>query len=168
MTTNKELCFTLDGQDVHVPASPDARLLDVLREDAGAHSVKEGCGEGECGACSVLLDGTLVNSCLIPAWSVEGREVVTAAGYKAMPELARIEEALVDASGVQCGFCTPGFVLSIHALLKENAQPSTEQIKEGISGNLCRCTGYHQIVTAVENLSPPDGGSEPPTREVLP
>lgn len=161
ITTNERLCFTLDGQAVQVAASHDARLLDVLREGLDATSVKEGCGEGECGACSVLLDGVLVNSCLIPAWAVAGREVVTARGHAARPELGRIEEALVRESGVQCGFCTPGFVMSIQALLDAHERPSVAQIKEGISGNLCRCTGYHHIVAAIESLSPSDKDKGP-------
>ncbi len=155
MTMERPLCFTLDGQAVSTKASADARLLDVIREDLDNTAIKEGCGEGECGACAVLLDGTLVNSCHIPAWSVEGREVVTAAGHAVRPELARIEEALVASSGVQCGFCTPGFAVSIQALLDETPTPSSAEIKEAVSVNLCRCTGYHHILEAIEQLADP-------------
>lgn len=146
------LRFTVNGQAVAVDADPDARLLDVLREGLGLTGVKEGCGEGECGACAVLLDGRLVNSCLLPAWSAAGGELVTIEASSVRPDLAAIEAALAETGGVQCGFCSPGFVLAIAALLDANASPTPDEVREALSGNLCRCTGYHPILATVERL----------------
>jgi len=158
------LRFTVNGQTVEIEAAPDARLLDVLREGLHLTGTKEGCGEGECGACAVLLDGRLVNSCLIPAWSVEGAEVVTIEGREQVPELTRIETALAEHGGVQCGFCTPGMVLAIHALLRESPRPTPAATREALSGNLCRCTGYAPILEAVEALTGVPQGSAPEDR----
>jgi len=146
------LRFTVNGREVAVPADPDARLLDVLRERLGLTGVKEGCGEGECGACSVLLDGRLVNACLLPAHSAAGSHVTTIEAAAARPDLVAIQEALVASGGVQCGFCSPGFVLAISALLAEQPAPTAAQVKQALSGNLCRCTGYHPILAAVDQL----------------
>ena len=145
--------FTVNGSTVTVNAPPLARLLDVLREDLGLHGVKEGCGEGECGACAVLLDGRIVNSCITPLASVAGRSIVTIEGYRGTVRYGVIEEAFSDAGGVQCGFCTPGIVMATEAILSANPQPTQEEIRHGLSGNLCRCTGYNMIVEAVRLAS---------------
>lgn len=150
--TPDPLRFTVNGREVAIDAAPDARLLDVLRENLGLTGVKEGCGEGECGACAVLLDGRLVNACLLPAWSTAGGEVVTIEAAATRPDLAAIAAALAETGGVQCGFCSPGFVMAIAALLDANATPTPDQVKEALSGNLCRCTGYHPILAAVQRL----------------
>jgi len=150
--THDLLRFTVNGREVAVDAAPDARLLDVLRESLGLTGVKEGCGEGECGACAVLLDGRLVNSCLLPAWSAAGGDVVTIEAGSTRRDLADIEAALAETGGVQCGFCSPGFVLAIAALLDANPTPTPAEVKEALSGNLCRCTGYHPILATVERL----------------
>lgn len=142
--------FKLNGKEVDIDANPASRLLDVLRERFGLVGVKEGCGEGECGACAVLLDGKLVHSCLVPLANVIGREVITIEGLRNTEEYKVIEEALLDAGSVQCGFCTPGFVMAIYALLKSNPQPDDEEIRKAISGNLCRCTGYQMIIDGIK------------------
>lgn len=123
-----------------------ARLLDVLREELGLTGTKEGCGEGECGACSVLLDGDLVNSCLIPALQADGAQITTIEG---LPE-GRLQEAFWKTGAAQCGICTPGMVLAATHLLERTAHPSRDEITEALAGNLCRCTGYGKIVAAVE------------------
>ncbi len=150
--TCEPLVFTVNGRQVTVDAAPDARLLDVLREGLGLTGVKEGCGEGECGACAVLLDGRLVNACLVPAHGAAGAEVLTIEAAATHPELAAIQAALVEEGGVQCGFCSPGFVMAIAALLREQAAPSPDDVRLALSGNLCRCTGYHPILAAVQRL----------------
>ena len=141
--------FTLNGQPVSLDAAPLARLLDLLRDKADLYGVKEGCGEGECGACAVFLNGRLVNSCITPAASAAGGDVLTIEGFRQSERYRTIERAFEDAGGVQCGFCTPGFVMATEALLRSLPHPSEEDIREGISGNLCRCTGYNMIVQAV-------------------
>ena len=147
------LSFHLNGALVHARAPHDARLLDVLREQLGHTEVKEGCGEGECGACTVLLDGQIINSCHTPAWAVEERAVVTVTGGAVQPLIPRVQEALIDAGAVQCGFCTPGFVLAISALLSRDPRPDDATIRAAISGNLCRCTGYEQIIDAARRVA---------------
>ena len=142
--------FKLNGEEVEVDANPASRLLDVLREKFGLIGVKEGCGEGECGACAVLLDGRVVHSCLVPFANVMGKEIITIEGLRKTEEYRIIEESLLDAGSVQCGFCTPGFVISIYALLKKNPNPEDKEIREAISGNLCRCTGYQMIIDGVK------------------
>ena len=128
---------------------PLRRLLDVLREDLDLKGTKEGCGEGECGACAVLLDGRLVNSCLVPVGAVEGCEVVTIEGFRDTRRHAVLSDAFGAAGAVQCGFCTPGMMLAADAILSANPRPSRDEIREGLSGNLCRCTGYNMIVEAI-------------------
>lgn len=142
----------VNGREVTLQARAGSRLLDVLREDGQLTGVKEGCGEGECGACSVLLDGDVVCACLVLAQTVEGCEVVTIEGLAARKgvEVHPVQEHFVREMGTQCGFCTPGMVLSAAALLEQNPNPTREEILDGISGNLCRCTGYTRIVKAVE------------------
>ncbi len=148
-----EITFTLNGETVRVAADPLKRLLDVLREELGMTGVKEGCGEGECGACSVLLDGKLVNSCMVPLGAVEGRDVVTPEGLRETERGRALIEAFADTGAVQCGFCTPGMVMAAEALLAENADPTEEDIRQALSGNLCRCTGYDLIVKGVRTAA---------------
>jgi carbon-monoxide dehydrogenase small subunit len=145
--------FAVNGREVSVETDADTRLLDVLREDLHLTGTKEGCGEGECGACTVLLDGLPVNSCLIPAPQVEGREVLTIEGLAQGHHLHPVQAAFVEQGAVQCGFCTPGFVLSAYALLRSNASPTDEEILSALEGNLCRCTGYGKIVSAVRSAA---------------
>lgn len=142
-------CY-INKKERTVEAHPAARLLDILREDLGLSAVKEGCGEGECGACSVLKDGVLVNSCMVPMGTVEGCEIETLEGLRETEEGMCIIEAFADTGAVQCGFCTPGMVMASVALLRKNAHPSLEEIKVGLSGNLCRCTGYDMIIKGVQ------------------
>jgi len=141
--------FTVNGRAVEQRVHPMARLLDVLREELALTGTKEGCGEGECGACSVLLDGELVNSCLVPVAQVAGAEVTTIEGLSRNGELHPVQHAFVEHGGAQCGICTPGMVLAAVALLAEHPQPSAAQIRTGLAGNLCRCTGYMKIFDAV-------------------
>lgn len=142
--------FTLNHQRVEIEENPFRRLLDVLREDFGITGTKEGCGEGECGACSVLVDGELVNSCLYPVIRAENKEVLTIEGFLENPRYDILKKAFEEAGAVQCGFCSPGMVLAAEALLRKNPHPAASDIREGISGNLCRCTGYNMIVEAVQ------------------
>lgn len=142
--------FTLNGRPVSVEGSGARRLLDVLREDLSARGTKEGCGEGECGACSVLIDGELVDSCLVAVGQVEGRNVVTVEGLAdAGGELSRLQQAFIAHGAAQCGICTPGMLLAAHALLEKTKRPSADVVREGLAGNLCRCTGYTKIIDAV-------------------
>ena len=144
-----ELTFSLNGSEVCAYVEPSARLLRVIREALGDTSVKEGCGEGECGACTVLIDGHAVNACLYPALEARGKRVQTALGLLTKNNLSEIQAAFVEATGVQCGFCTPGMVMSSAALLAENPEPSDAAIRDALTGNLCRCTGYVQIVESI-------------------
>lgn len=141
--------FTLNGRPVSSTSHPLARLIDVLRDELEDLSVKEGCGEGECGACAVLLDGTLVNSCLVPLGRVDGCAVVTMAGVRETPRGKALIEAFAREGAVQCGFCTPGLVMAAEALLAADPAPDERAIRAGISGNLCRCTGYETVVRAI-------------------
>jgi len=142
--------FALNGVVVEVDVPGSRRLLDVLREDLRLTGTKEGCGEGECGACSVLIDGEIVNSCLVAAGQVDGCRVVTIEGL-ALPDgkLSPLQRAFVERGAAQCGICTPGRLLAAHALLQENPRPSADDVRVGLAGNLCRCTGYTKIVEAV-------------------
>ena len=142
----------LNGRPTRFDADPGLRLLDVLREQGGLTSVKEGCGEGECGACTVLLNGEPVCSCLVFAGQAAGVRIDTVeslAGREPHP----LVDAVVDAAGVQCGFCSPGVILSAKALLDESPSPTRQEVKVALSGNLCRCTGYHRIIDAVEKTA---------------
>jgi len=141
--------FTVNGQPVEAAVPGGRRLLDVLRLDLGLTGAKEGCGEGECGACSVLLDGAVVDSCLVPVCQVDGREVLTVEGLAVEGRLDPLQAAFLDSGGVQCGICTPGMLMAGRAFVASGAEPTEAAIREAISGNLCRCTGYGRIVEAI-------------------
>ncbi len=141
--------FTLNNERVTLDISPNKRLLDVLREDFGLKSLKEGCGEGECGACEVLLDERAVASCILPAGKVHGHTIETIEGIQESKSFKIIQESFKNSGAVQCGFCTPGMVISAEALLRANSHPSDEDVKNAISGNLCRCTGYKMILDGI-------------------
>ena len=145
-----QLDVTVNGQARSVQVLPMARLLDVLREELELPGTKEGCGEGECGACSVIMDGKLVNSCLVPAVQAQGAELLTIEGLARDGELSGLQRAFVACNGAQCGFCTPGMVLASVDLLRRCAHPTEAEIREGLAGNICRCTGYVKIVDAVQ------------------
>ena len=149
----KTLDFILNGEACHTEIPEDATLLKVLRDILHLTGTKEGCGEGDCGACTVLVDGRSVNSCLFPAVQAEGCQVMTIEGVEAHPELARIPKAFVDYGAVQCGFCSPGMIMSTVALLQKNPKPTEEEIRRGLSGNICRCTGYQAMVDAIQSLA---------------
>ncbi|MCG8454531.1 MAG: (2Fe-2S)-binding protein [Spirochaetales bacterium] len=142
--------LTVNGEERQVEVKDGTRrLLDVIREDLGLTGAKEGCGEGECGACSVLLNGQLVNSCLVPIAQADGSRVLTPEGLAQTPEGQVLAEAFTECHGAQCGFCTPGMMMASAALLYRNSQPNEQEIREGLSGNICRCTGYDMIIDAV-------------------
>ncbi|MGB3368616.1 MAG: (2Fe-2S)-binding protein [Acidaminobacteraceae bacterium] len=148
------LKININGKDIEREIKDDRRLLDFLREDLGLTGTKEGCGEGECGACTVILDGKAIDSCLILAAQCQGKSVVTIEGMdREDGSLDPIQEAFLDNGAVQCGYCIPGMVLSAKALLDENPTPTDDDIKESISGNLCRCTGYDRIVKSIKVAS---------------
>ena len=141
--------FSVNGTRHSIDTDPLRRLLDVLREDLKLTAVKEGCGEGECGACSVLKDGVLVNSCMIPIGACEGCDITTPEGLRESDRGKTIIDAYSDAGAVQCGFCTPGMMMATEALLRKNPTPSEQEAREALSGNLCRCTGYDMIIDGV-------------------
>lgn len=147
------IIFQLNDEPVEIYVDPAESLLKVLRDRLGLYGTKVGCSKGECGACTVLLDDQAVNSCLVPAAKVQGRKVETIENLSRGDRLHPIQEEFVDKGAVQCGFCTPGMVMSAYALLKENPQPTGDQIKMGISGNLCRCSGYKQIEEAISSAA---------------
>ena len=147
------ITLTVNGTQRMIEAPPMKRLLDVLREELRLTGTKEGCGEGECGACSVLLNGELVNSCLIPVLQVDGANITTIEGLARDERLHPIQQCFLENGGAQCGICTPGMILATHQLLEKHPQPSLEQIQEGLSGNLCRCTGYMRIFSAVQSAA---------------
>ena len=149
----KILDFILNGEACHTEIPEDATLLKVLRDILHLTGTKEGCGEGDCGACTVLVDGRSVNSCLFPAVQAEGCQVMTIEGVETHPELARIQKAFEDYGAVQCGFCSPGMIMSTVALLQKNPKPTEEEIRRGLSGNICRCTGYQAMVDAIQSLA---------------
>jgi len=145
----KLVTLTVNGRQHHVALAPNVTLLQALR-DLGYTDVKNGCEKGDCGACAVLMDGRAVNSCLVLAWQAEGAEIVTDAGLGTMDDPHPLQEAFADAGAAQCGYCTPGMIISAAALLERNPHPTEDEVREAISGNLCRCTGYAQIVKAVQ------------------
>ena len=144
-----EISFSVNGEPKTVHVYPMERLLDVLRQQLQLSGTKEGCGEGECGSCAVLMDGILVNSCLVPVLQAAGSRVITIEGLAAGETLHVLQEAFLECGGAQCGICTPGMILAAVHLLNGTPEPTTEEIREGLSGNLCRCTGYSQIIDAV-------------------
>jgi aerobic carbon-monoxide dehydrogenase small subunit len=145
--------FDLNGKPVEARAHPLARLLDVLRDEMGDTSVKEGCGEGECGACLILLNGEPVNACILPLARAEGARIVTMAGLRDSARGRQLIDAFAREGAVQCGFCIPGMVIAAESLLSRNAHPTEAEIRDGISGNLCRCTGYDLIVRAIDSAA---------------
>ena len=144
------LKMNLNGRDVAVEIEPSALLVDVLRDQLGLTGTKVGCSNGECGACTVLLDGEAVVSCLLPAMKANGRSVVTVEGLGMEGELHALQQAFIEEGAVQCGYCIPGMLMSAKALLDKHPNPSEEEIKRAISGNLCRCTGYVKIIKAIK------------------
>ena len=145
--------FYVNGKPVSIVAEPDRRLLDILREDLGLTGTKDGCGEGECGACTVLLEGKSANACLVMAIHLAGKRVVTIEGLEASGELEPLQRAFVEEAAIQCGYCTAGMIMSAKALLMENPNPTEEDIRIAISGNICRCTGYSQVIRAVKRTA---------------
>ena len=145
--------FEVNGKHYELDAPPMKRLLDVLREDLRLTGAKEGCGEGECGSCSVLLNGEVVNSCLVPVCQVENASIVTVEGLAHDARLSPVQQAFIEHGGAQCGICTPGMLIAATALLNEKPQPTRDEIKEAIAGNLCRCTGYMKIFEAIAAAS---------------
>src|SRR5229473_1221984 len=143
------ISFSVNAEVKSIFVYPMERLLDVLRNDLGLTGTKEGCGEGECGSCSVLLDGMLVNSCLVPVAQASGANIVTIEGMSAHVLMNPLQEAFLECGGAQCGICTPGMILAAVHLLEKNPEPALADIREGLAGNLCRCTGYMQIFEAV-------------------
>lgn len=139
----------VNGEKVEILSHPMTRLLDVLREELRLTGSKEGCGEGECGACTVLIDGVAVNSCLVPVAQVEGASVTTVEGIALDHRLHAVQEAFLRCGGAQCGICTPGFIVMAAQLLEEHPHPTRAQAREALAGNLCRCTGYQKIIDAV-------------------
>ncbi len=162
MIERKEVVLNVNGSAYPVEVKVNRTLLDVLRDDLGLTGTKEGCGTGDCGACSVLLDGKPVNSCLVLAIEADGREIVTVEGLARGDKLDPLQQAFVEEGAVQCGFCTPGMLISAKGLLNENPRPTELQVRQALAGNLCRCTGYVRIVSAVlkasEKVTGPAGG----------
>ena len=148
-----EIVFHVNGKKIVYTGNPLTRLVDVLREDLGLTGVKEGCGEGECGACSVIKDGKLVTSCIIPVGAVNGSEIYTIEGIRDTEKGKCIIDAFAEGGAVQCGFCIPGMVMATYALLSSNPHPTEMEIRKGISGNICRCTGYDLIVESIKLAS---------------
>ncbi len=147
--SERTLHFTVNGAQANVTVPPMKRLLDVLREDLRLTGTKEGCGEGECGACSVLVNGELVNSCLVPALQVNGATLCTIEGVQVAGALDPVQQCFLEQGGAQCGICTPGMILATKHLLNKTPDPTMDEIREGLAGNLCRCTGYMRIFEAV-------------------
>ena len=152
-TKSVEIVFTVNGKRTSVSAPPMKRLLDVLREDLGLTGAKEGCGEGECGSCSVVVNGDLVNSCLVPVLQASGAAICTIEGMALEDRPHPIQQCFLKHGGAQCGICTPGMILATEQLLRKHPQPTMEQIREGLAGNLCRCTGYMRIFEAVRQTA---------------
>ena len=149
----KKIQMTLNGKSITLEVPAHRLLLDLLREEIGLIGTKEGCGTGDCGACTVFLDGKPVNSCLILSGELDGAELVTIEGLKIGPELHPIQKAFIQDGGAQCGYCTPGMLMMAKSFLDENLNPTDEEIRFALSGNLCRCTGYAKIVQAVEETA---------------
>jgi len=148
-----KVSFELNGKDVTVETRPNQTLVDLLRDELGVTSVKKGCEQGECGACTLMVDGVAVTSCIVLAPQVQGRNVTTIAGLEDDPLMEKLRTAYVENGAVQCGFCTPGMLISSYALLKVNPKPTQEEVKIGIEGNICRCTGYTKIIAAIHDAA---------------
>ena len=151
--TETTVTFIINGKEVTLKVGPKERLIDTLREQLKLTGTKEGCSVGECGACTVILDGKAVSSCLILTGQIGGREVLTVEGLEVDGNLDSLQKAFIDCHAIQCGFCTPGMLISAKALLIHNPHPSREEIKTALEGNLCRCTGYEQIIEAIESIA---------------
>lgn len=149
MVNKMKVKFELNGKKIEAETTPYTSLTDMLREEVGVKSVKKGCEHGECGACTILVDGLPVTSCIILAPQVEGRHVTTVEGLKHNPLMIDLRQAFIENGAIQCGFCTPGMLISSYALLRDNPNPSPEEVKIGIEGNICRCTGFTKIIEAV-------------------
>ena len=141
--------FTINGETVALEVEPRQKLVDVIREEIGLTGTKKGCGDGDCGACSILLDGKLVNSCLVLAVEADGKEITTIEGLADGDKLHPLQQSFIDHGAIQCGYCTPGMILSAKVLLDQDQNPSEESIRKAIGGNLCRCTGYTKIIEAI-------------------
>lgn len=148
-----EISFTVNGERRTVRAFPMERLLDVLRHQLRLTGSKEGCGEGECGSCSILMNGDVVTSCLVPVLQAQGADILTIEGLEQDQQLHRLQQAFLDCGGAQCGICTPGFLMAAHYLLSKQSCPQLKEIQESLAGNLCRCTGYAQICEAVSKAA---------------
>jgi aerobic carbon-monoxide dehydrogenase small subunit len=155
--TKQLVTLTVNGQRYEIAVEPRWTLLETVREELRLTGSKEGCGTGDCGACSMLVDGRLVTSCLMLAAQADGREVVTIEGLATNGKLHPVQQAFIDTGGVQCGFCTPGMIMAAKSLLDRNASPTLDEVREGLAGNLCRCTGYAKIYEAVMLVA--EGGS---------
>jgi len=154
---NKQLLsFTVNGEKVDVAVRPNATLLEVLREDLALTGVKEGCSEGVCGSCTVLMDGAPIRSCITPALEASGSSILTIEGLAEGGRLHPLQQAFIDKGAVQCGFCTPGMILAAKALLDSNPNPSADDVKTALAGNFCRCTGYRKIIQAVRTAAGSD------------
>jgi carbon-monoxide dehydrogenase small subunit len=150
------LTMVVNGKSVEVQIAPDELLVDVLRDRFGLTGTKVGCNEGECGACTVIMEGQAVLSCLIPAMRAQGKQITTIEGLSDGDSLHPLQQAFVEHGAVQCGYCIPGFIMSAKALLDRNAHPTRNEIKEAVAGNLCRCTGYVKILEAIESVAKQD------------
>ncbi|HHY77665.1 MAG TPA: (2Fe-2S)-binding protein [Clostridiales bacterium] len=147
------ISFIINGEKVHLEVEPHKTLLNMLREDLNLTGAKEGCGAGECGACTVIVNGKAVNSCLMLAVEADGKEILTVEGLAKNGVLDALQESFINNAALQCGYCTPGMIMSAKALLMRNPKPSEEEIKEAIAGNLCRCTGYKAIIDAIKEAA---------------
>jgi carbon-monoxide dehydrogenase small subunit len=156
----KEIRFTLNGKPYALSVKPWRTLLELIREDLSFTGTKEGCGQGECGSCTVIMGGKTVNSCLVPALEADNQEITTIEGLVDGDTLHPIQDAFVEQVGMQCGFCTPGMIISAKALLDKNPNPSEEEIREGIAGNFCRCTGYTKIIESISAAAEAMKGGE--------
>lgn len=145
--------FILNNQIIEHDTNPSRRFLDVLRDELHLKGTKEGCGEGECGACAILLDGHIAHSCLMPFAHVKDRHILTIEGFRETPQYHAIEEVMIEEGGSQCGICSPGMIMAAQSLLSENPHPTEDEVREALTGNLCRCTGYNMIIKAILKAS---------------
>lgn len=148
-----QIDFKLNGKEYNLEVSSTLRLVDLLREELGLTGTKEGCGEGECGSCTVIMNGKAVNSCLVLAFQIKGQEILTIEALEKDGQLDKLQHSFIQNGAVQCGYCTPGMLMSAKALLMTHPNPTDEEIKISIAGNLCRCTGYNKIVTAIKEAA---------------